>query len=238
MPDYPYVIEPAEYPEIWRLYHVEGLSQPQLADRYHVSHVTIGKILRKSGLPTRTGGGQYYPDELEALNQHVIQLTGQGLSTAQMGAILQLDPTTISERQVMLGLRDFDSGERALRRCETVEEFEAELAKIAEDYRNGDSVHDLKQRYGCGITTVLQALHQFKVPMRGRGEGVRLRGRELAAEMKRCYDEGLSYYKIGKMYGQRCHNTVRRMIETHFPEHKSRKGRRGAKWPNIPEEPS
>lgn len=212
-------IEDSEYLTICRLYHEEGKSQPQIAAMYGVSHALIGKIVRNyDDRPTRTGGGQYYPDELEESNRELIELAQAGLSLRAIGLATDLAQSSINERLQKLGIRTkYDHG-----RWNDLSEREQVFEKIALAYRFGLGLLDIKARLHVSAQTIYKALDAHGVDTRKPGEWAKLRGRTLAAQYKDLYDRGMSYNEIAETLGKSDGGSISTVIKKHFPKHQSR----------------
>lgn len=69
---------------------------------------------------------------------------------------------------------------------------------MAEEYRAGDTVSVLVERYGVHRTTVLGHLERMGVPRRANKR--KLTDAQVA-EIRRLYRLGLSYAELGRKYG-------------------------------------
>lgn len=75
---------------------------------------------------------------------------------------------------------------------------EGELEKMAEEYRAGDTVPMLVERYGVHRTTILGHLERMGVPRRANKR--KLTDAQVK-EVRRLYRLGLSYAELGRKFG-------------------------------------
>lgn len=105
-----------------------------------------------------------------------------------MARALQLLPNLL-DRQVLVA----KSGTKIQRQ---VRLSEADIIKLVDDYRSGLTVMELSRRYGIHRTTVMDHLRRKGVPK----QGPKLT-REQIAQAKYLRNLGMSYQKIGKIFG-------------------------------------
>lgn len=90
--------------QIISLYRDCNMSYQQIGDKFGVSHATIGKLIRASGIKRRPVGGKsqgggrlMYAHEREARNVLIKSLWNAGVTASKIAKQLRMSPSSITE---------------------------------------------------------------------------------------------------------------------------------------------
>ena len=107
--------------QIISLYRDRNMSYQQIGDNYGVSHATIGKIIRESGIKRRPVGGKsqgggrlLYANERETRNDLIKSLWGMGVTASKIAKQLNMAPSSITEVLDKLKVQERDRNQNKI----------------------------------------------------------------------------------------------------------------------------
>ncbi|MBD2503940.1 response regulator transcription factor [Anabaena azotica] len=195
----------SEYAAIAAAYN-NGLSQSAIASRYHVSHVAIGKILRKIGHPTRMGNSPFYQEEIKSNHDYIVQAYKQGHSYTKIAEDLEINNSTVIWVLQKAGV--WHPSEREL--------DQNLLLSIASSYNLGIGIAAIKKRFSCSEGTVYFALSHHKVEIRPRGFAQKARGMTNAIRFNELLKLGYSFQEIAEELNF-SEKHIKNMVSKYFP---------------------
>jgi len=179
--------------EIYRRYQ-EGESTHQLGTAFGVGHVTIGNILKRSGVKIRSvkeaKGG--LTDEVEA---EVCRRYQEGESTHQLGAAFGVGQSTIRNTLKRNGAKPRTTKEAS---GGLTDEAEAEVCRR---YQEGENTMQLGTAFEVDRVTIGRILKRNGAKVRSVKEASGGLVDEAEAEVCRRYQKGEDTYRLGTAFG-------------------------------------
>ena len=199
-------IQPDEYKEIASLYS-SGYSQPQIAKKYGVSHMTIGNILRRIGEETRVGGGQHYQSCLDESNARIFDLLEEQWTLLAIAAHEGICYNSLCDRLKSLGV--------VIPRSKRTKHLDREVLhdKIKIAWGFGMEIVQIKQYCHVSTDTIYRVIGNNP---RGKGYWNKRKGKVRASQYKGLYDTGMSIKDVAKLTGARP-GSVGRLLKKYFP---------------------
>lgn len=137
-----------------RLYHDEGMTQGEIADRFGVKSNTISEWMSRHGITTRPHQDAPHKDAAVLRFLH----HDQGLTLKQMGEQLGRHSETV---------RNWMEKHDIQRQSANREQYdipETELRRMYEDEKM--SAKECASEFGCSMGTVLRRLREYEIPIR------------------------------------------------------------------------
>jgi transposase len=138
--------------QIISLYRDRNMSYQQIADKFGVSHTSIGNLIRESGIKRRPSGGKsqgggrlMYAHERESRNNLIKSLWYAGLTTQKIANQVNISVSSVCEILDKLGIQNRDREGNAIKAqktkllCQEIYDMGFSVAKTAEIVGVSDS---------------------------------------------------------------------------------------------------